>query len=157
MQSLVRVTEPLVKILQGGVDTKKRMLFNPEESIDFNGNTGPFIQYTYARIKSILRKNKLNLKLPNSLNISAKEKNLIKSILEFPKVIQESANSYNPALIANYIYELVKEYNSYYQSIPILKANSEDLISFRVLLSKKVADNIKSAMLLLGIDVPERM
>ena len=139
------------------VDTKKRMLFNPEESIDFNGNTGPFIQYTYARIKSILRKNKLDLKLTNSLNISAKEKNLIKSILEFPKVIQESANSYNPALIANYIYELVKEYNSYYQSIPILKANSEDLISFRVLLSKKVADNIKSAMLLLGIDVPERM
>ncbi len=139
------------------VDPKKRMLFNPEESIDFNGNTGPFIQYTYARIRSILRKNNQDLNFKKTIKLSKREIDLIKSILEYPKVIQESARSYNPALVANYIYELVKDYNSYYQATPILKAKDKNVISFRVLLSKKVSENIKSAMSLLGIDVPERM
>ncbi len=139
------------------VDAKKRMLFNPEESIDFNGNTGPFIQYTYARINSILNKNKLKLNISSDINISKKEKDLIKSILEFPKVIQEAAKTFNPSLIANYIYELVKEYNSYYQSTSILKAKTENLIAFRVLLSKRISNNIKSGMSLLGINVPKRM
>ena len=133
------------------------MLFNPEESIDFNGNTGPFIQYTYARIRSILRKNNQDLNFKKTIKLSKREIDLIKSILEYPKVIQESARSYNPALVANYIYELVKDYNSYYQATPILKAKDKNVISFRVLLSKKVSENIKSAMSLLGIDVPERM
>ena len=139
------------------VDPRKRMLFDPKESIDFNGNTGPFIQYTYARIKSILRKNKLKIGVSNQININLKERELIKNILDFPKIIQESVNSYSPALIANYVYDLVKEYNSYYQSTTILGADSEDIVVFRVALSKKVSDNIKSAMSLLGIDVPERM
>jgi arginyl-tRNA synthetase len=139
------------------VDPKKSMLFNPEESIDFHGNTGPFIQYTYARINSILRKNTVNIKVDLSIKISNKEKELIKLISEFPKLIQESANSYNPALVANYIFELVKEFNSYYQSTPILNAESKTIISFRVALSKKIAEIIKIGMSLLGIKVPERM
>lgn len=139
------------------VDARKRMLFNPEESIDFNGNTGPFIQYTYARINSILNKNKLELNMSSDISINKKEKDLIKNILEFPKVIQEAAKSFNPSLIANYIFELVKEYNSYYQSTSILKAEADSLVIFRVLLSKRISANIKSGMSLLGIDVPERM
>ena len=139
------------------VDARKRMLFNPEESIDFNGNTGPFIQYTYARINSILNKNNLELNMSSDIIINKKEKDLIKNILEFPKVIQEAAKSFNPSLIANYIFELVKEYNSYYQSTSILKAEADSLVIFRVLLSKRISTNIKSGMSLLGIDVPERM
>ena len=139
------------------VDPKKRMLFDPKESIDFNGNTGPFIQYTYARIMSILRKNKHKIVVNNQLCINQKEKELIKNILEFPKIVQESANSYSPAIIANYVFDLVKEFNSYYQSTTILGADTDDVISFRVALSKKVSDNIKSAMFLLGINVPKRM
>ena len=139
------------------VDPKKRMLFDPKESIDFNGNTGPFIQYTYARIMSILRKNKHKIVVNNQLCINQKEIELIKNILEFPKIVQESANSYSPAIIANYVFYLVKEFNSYYQSTTILGADTDDIISFRVALSKKVSDNIKSAMFLLGINVPIRM
>lgn len=139
------------------VDARKRMLFNPEESIDFNGNTGPFIQYTYARINSILNKNKLELNMSSDIRINKKEKDLIKNILEFPKVIQEAAKSFNPSFIANYIFELVKEYNSYYQSTSILKAEADSLVIFRVLLSKRISTNIKYGMSLLGIDVPERM
>ena len=139
------------------VDPKKRMLFDPKESIDFNGNTGPFIQYTYARIMSILRKNKHKIVVNNQLCINQKEKELIKNILEFPKIVQESANSFSPAIIANYVFDLVKEFNSYYQSTTILGADTDDVISFRVALSKKVSDNIKSAMFLLGINVPKRM
>ena len=139
------------------VDPKKRMLFDPKESIDFNGNTGPFIQYTYARIMSILRKNKHKIVVNNQLCINHKEIELIKNILEFPKIIQESANSYSPAVIANYVFDLVKEFNSYYQSTTILGADTDEIISFRVALSKKVSDNIKSAMFLLGINVPKRM
>ena len=139
------------------VDPKKRMLFDPKESIDFNGNTGPFIQYTYARIMSILRKNKHKIVINNQLCINQKEIELIKNILEFPKIVQESANSFSPAIIANYVFDLVKEFNSYYQSTTILGADTDDVISFRVALSKKVSDNIKSAMFLLGINVPKRM
>ena len=139
------------------VDPKKRMLFDPKESIDFNGNTGPFIQYTYARIMSILRKNKHKIVVNNQLCINQKEKELIKNILEFPKIVQESANSFSPAIIANYVFDLVKEFNSYYQSTTILGADTDEIISFRVALSKKVSDNIKSAMFLLGINVPKRM
>ena len=139
------------------VDPKKRMLFDPKESIDFNGNTGPFIQYTYARIMSILRKNKHKIVVNNQLCINQQEIELIKNILELPKIIQESANSYSPAIIANYVFDLVKEFNSYYQSTTILGADTDDVISFRVALSKKVSDNIKSAMFLLGINVPKRM
>ena len=139
------------------VDPKKRMLFDPKESIDFNGNTGPFIQYTYARIMSILRKNKHKIVVNNHLSVNQKEIELIKNILEFPKIVQESANSFSPAIIANYVFDLVKEFNSYYQSTTILGADTDDVISFRVALSKKVSDNIKSAMFLLGINVPKRM
>ena len=139
------------------VDPKKRMLFDPKESIDFNGNTGPFIQYTYARIMSILRKNKHKIVVNNQLCINQKEKELIKNILEFPKIVQESANSFSPAIIANYVFDLVKEFNSYYQSTTILGADTDEIISFRVALSKKVSDNIKSAMFLLGINVPIKM
>ena len=139
------------------VDPKKRMLFDPQESIDFNGNTGPFIQYTYARIQSILRKNNGDIKIDEDSNITDKERALIISLLEFPKTIQEAANSFSPALIANYAYELVKDFNSYYQSTSILGADSPSIISFRVALSQQTAKVIKSSMSLLGINVPQRM
>ena len=139
------------------VDPKKRMLFDPQESIDFNGNTGPFIQYTYARIQSILRKNTVEIKIDEDSDITDKERALIISLLAFPKTIQEAANSFSPALIANYAYEIVKDFNSYYQSTPILGADSTSIISFRVALSLQVAKVIKSSMSLLGINVPQRM
>ena len=139
------------------VDPKKRMLFDPKESIDFNGNTGPFIQYTYARIQSILRKNNGDIKIDEDSNITDKERALIISLLEFPKTIQEAANSFSPALIANYAYEVVKDFNSYYQSTSILGADSPSIISFRVALSQQTAKVIKSSMSLLGINVPQRM
>mgnify|MGYP000291653643 FL=1 len=139
------------------VDPKKRMLFDPQESIDFNGNTGPFIQYTYARIQSILRKNIVEIKIDEDSDITDKERALIISLLAFPKTIQEAANSFSPALIANYAYEIVKDFNSYYQSTPILGADSTSIISFRVALSQQVAKVIKSSMSLLGINVPQRM
>jgi arginyl-tRNA synthetase len=139
------------------VDPKKRMLFDPKESIDFNGNTGPFIQYTYARIQSILRKNTGNIKIDEDSDITDKERALIITLLAFPKTIQEAANSFSPALIANYVYEIVKDFNSYYQSTPILGADSTSIISFRVALSQQVAKVIKLSMSLLGINVPQRM
>jgi arginyl-tRNA synthetase len=139
------------------VDPKKRMLFDPKESIDFNGNTGPFIQYAYARIQSILRKNTVEIKIDEDSDITDKERALIISLLAFPKTIQEAANSFSPALIANYAYEIVKDFNSYYQSTPILGADSTSIISFRVALSQQVAQVIKSSMSLLGINVPQRM
>ena len=139
------------------LDPKKRMLFDPQESIDFNGNTGPFIQYTYARIQSILRKNNGDIKIDEDSNITDKERALIISLLEFPKTIQEAANSFSPALIANYAYEVVKDFNSYYQSTSILGADSPSIISFRVALSQQTAKVIKSSMSLLGINVPQRM
>ena len=139
------------------VDPKKRMLFNPEESIDFNGNTGPFIQYTYARIQSLARKHNREVVMPELITIIDREKEIIKQILAFPSLIQEAAVNYSPALVANYIYDLVKNFNNYYQSTSILKAESDDLINFRLALSLKVGELIKTSMSLLGAGVPDRM
>lgn len=143
------------------VDPKKRILFDPKESVDFAGNTGPFIQYTYARIQSILRKADFdyNLIMPNGSEVSLheKEKELIKALAQFPEVIQQAAQQYSPALIANYTYDLVKEYNSFYQSVSILGESDYNKKVFRVQLSNKVAQTIKNALKLLGIEVPERM
>jgi arginyl-tRNA synthetase len=139
------------------VDPKKRMLFNPKESIDFNGNTGPFIQYTYARIQSLKRKRNAEVVIPSSAQITLKEQEIIKQLIDFPNVIQESADSYSPAIIANYTYDLVKDFNNYYQSTSILTAESEELINFRLGLSIKVGEVIKTAMCLLGVAVPDRM
>ncbi|WP_445452656.1 arginine--tRNA ligase [Flavobacterium sp. 25HG05S-40] len=140
------------------VDPKKQILFNPEESVDFAGNTGPFIQYTYARIQSILRKADFDTSKANPITaLHLKEKELVKQIELFPEVIQNAANNHSPALIANYTYELVKEYNSFYQSVSILGEEDLDKKIFRVQLSRKVSDTIKFAFGLLGIEVPERM
>ncbi len=143
------------------VDPKKAMLFNPEESVDFAGNTGPFIQYTYARIQSVLRKADFDYQTVNPSNSIAvlhpKEKELIKQIELFPEVIQNAASQHSPALVANYTYDLVKEYNSFYQTVSILGEENLDKKIFRVQLSKKVSEIIKQAFLLLGIEVPERM
>lgn len=139
------------------VDPKKRILFNPEESVDFAGNTGPFIQYTYARIQSIIRKADFDYSENVSVVLHEKEKELLKQMEAFPEVIQNAAQNYSPALIANYTYELVREYNSFYQAVPILGSENKTEKVFRVQLSKKVADIIASAFSLLGIDVPERM
>lgn len=143
------------------VDPKKRILFDPKESVDFAGNTGPFIQYTYARIQSILRKADADFATHtfsvSDLALEEKEKELIKQVALFPEVIENAAKTYSPALIANYTYDLVKEYNSFYQSTPILATDNQTLKNFRVQLSKKVGDTIKAAFSLLGIEVPERM
>jgi len=141
------------------VDPKKRILFNPEESVDFAGNTGPFIQYTYARIQSIIRKADFdfNVTLDEVEVIHEKEKELLKQIELFPEVIQNAAQNHSPALIANYTYDLVKEYNSFYQSVHILGEVDLTKKIFRVQLSQKVAEVINSAFRLLGIEVPERM
>ena len=139
------------------VDPKKRILFNPEESVDFQGNTGPFIQYTYARIQSILRKSGTLTELSNLLELHPKEKELIKQLQLFPEAIQQAGVQYSPALIANYTYELVKSFNSFYQNVSILGADNNEEKSFRIQLSKAVSDVIKTAFDLLGIEVPERM
>lgn len=140
------------------VDPKKRILFNPEESVDFAGNTGPFIQYTYARIQSIIRKATFDFSVTAKTNdLHEKEKELLKQIELYPEVIQNAAQNHSPALIANYTYELVREYNSFYQAVPILGEENLEKKIFRVQLSKKVADTIASSFSLLGINVPERM
>ena len=140
------------------VDPKKRILFNPEESVDFAGNTGPFIQYTYARIQSIIRKADFDFSATTAIEeLHEKEKELVKQIELFPEVIQNAAQNHSPALIANYTYDLVKEYNSFYQSVHILGETDLTKKIFRVQLSQKVAEVIKSAFALLGIEVPERM
>jgi arginyl-tRNA synthetase len=140
------------------VDPKKQMMFNPEESVDFAGNTGPFIQYTYARIQSILRKADFDTSISISgLELHEKEKELIKQVQLFPEVIQNAAESHSPALIANYTYDLVKEFNSFYQQVSILGEENHDKKVFRVQLSKSVGNTIKNAFQLLGIEVPERM
>lgn len=140
------------------VDPKKRILFDPKESVDFAGNTGPFIQYTYARIQSILRKADFDYTTAvNVADLHEKEKELIKALAQFPEVVQQAAKSYSPALIANYTYDLVKEYNSFYQSVSILGETDETKKVFRVQLSQKVAQTIQNAFRLLGIDVPSRM
>ncbi len=141
------------------VDPRKNMLFNPEESIDFNGNTGPFIQYTYARIQSLQRKAGENLP---ALNVEAvtpndKEIAIIQRVADFPAVVEEAGRTYSPALIANYTYELAKEFNQFYHDYSILKEEDENIKVFRLELSRTVASVIKRAFSLLGIEVPERM
>ena len=137
------------------VDPKKSILFDPNESIDFNGNTGPFIQYTYARIKSLSRKNKKNNINFNRIDLSLKEKDLIIQLNDFPNVILNAYKNINPGLIANFCYDLVKLYNSFYQSSTVL--GNDEINSFRIMLSNKVGNCIKKSMFLLGIEVPERM
>jgi arginyl-tRNA synthetase len=140
------------------VDPKKRILFNPKESIEFNGNTGPFIQYTHARIQSILRSADFDLNTSVSpKELHSKERDLIKQLQNFPEVINQASKNFSPALIANYTYELVKDYNSFYQSVSILNAPDLETKIFRTQLSKKVAETIKTAFSLLGIEVPDRM
>ncbi len=141
------------------VDPKKRILFDPKASVDFQGNTGPFIQYTYARIQAILRKSPVETEdsTPLEYGLHDKEKSLLKQLQLFPEVIQLAAANYSPALMANYAYDLVKEFNSFYQNVSILGAESTAKIRFRVQLSKAVATTIKNAFSLLGIQVPERM
>ncbi|MDH6354830.1 arginyl-tRNA synthetase [Dysgonomonas sp. PH5-45] len=144
------------------VDPKKNMTFNPKESIDFNGNTGPFIQYTYARIQSVLRKAQeqgivIPDVLPADIEISEKEQGLIQLVGDFATVLKQAADEYNPALLANYSYELVKEYNQFYHDFSILKEENVGLKSFRLVLSANVAKVVKQAMALLGIEVPDRM
>ena len=140
------------------VDPKKRMLFNPAESIDFNGHTGPFIQYAYARIQSLQRKAPESSKLDwSTLTPNEDETIVIKSLLQFSDVVDQAARNFSPAVLANYAYELVKKYNGFYQNNSILKAESEQSIAFRLLLSKKVGEVIKASMNCLGIQVPNRM
>mgnify|MGYP003385577260 CR=1 FL=1 len=140
------------------VDPKKRMLFDPTESIDFNGHTGPFIQYTHARICSLQRRAAdLNTVANPESSLQAKEKELLKVLLRYPEVIQEAANDYSPAVIANYTYDLVKEYNQFYQQVPVFGADSDQDKAFRIGLSGLVGKVIASAMNLLGVSVPERM
>ena len=141
------------------VDARKNMLFNPEESIDFNGNTGPFIQYTYARIRSILRKAEgLNISLTSNLSsLSTKEIELIQKMNEFGAAVEQAGKDYSPSGIANYCYELTKVFNQFYHDYSILNEPDEQKKAVRLVLAKNVAKIIKSGMALLGIEVPERM
>ena len=144
------------------VDPKKNMTFNPKESIDFNGNTGPFIQYTHARIQSVLRKaeeQKIDIPetIDTSINLSEKEEGLIQLLAVFKSVVKQSGEEYNVSLIANYIYDLAKEYNQFYHDHTILKEENSNIRNFRLLLSKNVALTISKGMSLFGINVPERM
>jgi arginyl-tRNA synthetase len=144
------------------VDPKKNMTFNPKESIDFNGNTGPFIQYTHARIKSVLRKAAeqgiiTEVPVTENLPLSDKESNLVQLLSAFPSIVREAGQEFSPAVIANYVYELVKEYNQFYHDFSILREENPELKYFRLVLSAAVADVIRKGMNLLGIDVPERM
>ncbi|MBS5108957.1 MAG: arginine--tRNA ligase [Phocaeicola vulgatus] len=144
------------------VDARKNMTFNPKESIDFNGNTGPFIQYTYARIQSVLRKAAeagivIPEIIPAGLELSAKEEGLIQMLADFKSVVKQAGSDYNPSIIANYAYDLVKEYNQFYHDFSILREENEALKVFRLALSANVGKIVKTAMGLLGIEVPERM
>lgn len=141
------------------VDPRKNMLFNPEESIDFNGNTGPFIQYTYARIQSVLRKgsNDANVEYTDDIEINDKEINLIQRLYEYPSIVHQAGEEYSPAVIANYIYALACDYNSFYHDYSILGESNEMIRSFRLTLSSAVANIIQKGMYLLGIEVPQRM
>lgn len=144
------------------VDPKKNMTFNPKESIDFNGNTGPFIQYTHARIQSVMRKAKeQGIFIPQSasadIQLTTKEETIIQLVADYASIVKQAGNEYNPALIANYVYELVKEYNQFYHDFSILKEEDLNLKNFRLILSEEVAKVVKSGMSLLGIEVPDRM
>ena len=144
------------------VDARKNMLFNPAESIDFNGNTGPFIQYTYARIRSVLRKAAeagvtVPEELPNDIELSLKEEEIVQHIADFAAVVKQAGTDYSPSTIANYCYDLVKEYNQFYHDFSILKETDEKKKLFRLVLSANVAKVIRLGMGLLGIEMPERM
>ena len=139
------------------VDPKKRILFDPKSSVDFQGNTGPFIQYTYARIQSILRKANFDYSKSVAIELHEKEKEIIKLLEAFPETVQQAAANYSPAIIANYTYDLVKEFNSFYQNVSILGEENLDKKIFRVQISEKVGNTIKQAFSLLGIQVPVRM
>ena len=140
------------------VDHKKRILFNPEESVDFEGNTGPFIQYAYARIKSLLSKVSNDAFLEkHDVSLDIKEKEIIKQIMIYPDVLNSAAKQYSPAIIANYLYELVRLFNSFYQNINILNEPNKEAKSIRLSISRSVSRNISSASSLLGIDLPEKM
>ena len=139
------------------VDPKKRILFDPKESVDFNGNTGPFIQYTFARIQSLLRKESPKEFDFESIELNAAEKEIIRALNDFEDTIAKAATEMSPALIANYVYEIVKLFNSFYQNNPILKNEDENVKNFRLYLSQWVANTIQSSLRLLGIGVPERM
>ncbi len=140
------------------VDPRKNMTFNPKESIDFNGNTGPFIQYSYARICSILRKAEENTEnLPAEMHLNDKEISLIRTMYDFPAVVRSASEEFNPSLIANYLYDLAKEFNQFYHEYSILKAETEVIKSLRIALSSAAGEIIKNGMFLLGIDVPDRM
>ena len=142
------------------VDSKKNMVFNPKESIDFNGHTGPFIQYAYVRIKSLLDKAKTQDLFPEkkaNLLITDKETELVKSIYNYSEIIDLAAEKRNPSIIANYVYDLAGEYNKYYHNTQILKEEDEAIRNFRIILSEKTSDVIKSSLDLLGIEVPKRM
>ena len=139
------------------VDARKNMLFNPEESIDFNGNTGPFIQYTYARIRSILRKAPSMTSLTSAISLSSKEIELIQKMSEFGAAVEQAGKDYSPSGIANYCYELTKVFNQFYHDFSILNEPDEQKKAVRLMLAKNVAKIIKNGMGLLGIEVPERM
>jgi len=140
------------------VDPKKRMLFDPQESIDFNGNTSPFIQYTHARIQTMIKKYNKELGFSlEGLHLLDKEREIIKLLNDFPDVIQEAAKVYSPALIANYIYDLVKEFNGYYQNVPILIGQDQNQVAFRIALCQMVASVSKTGMKMLGVNVPDQM
>ncbi|PHR19759.1 MAG: arginine--tRNA ligase, partial [Fluviicola sp.] len=139
------------------VDPKKKLVFDPNESIELNGNTGPFIQYAHARIKSLLGKTDQSASLEGISGFLPEEKSIVKQLVEFEQVIIDAGANRSPALIANYTYELVKQYNHFYQSVTILKEESEQLRAMRLLLSENVAKVIALSMGLLGVNVPERM
>jgi arginyl-tRNA synthetase len=140
------------------VDPKKNMMFDPRESIDFNGNTGPFIQYTYARIQSVLRKSEEITGLNGEhAPLNEKEIDLVKIVYEFPETVQSAGDTLNPALIANHLFELAREYNQFYHEHPILTAEAKSTIITRLELSKLCGEVIRKGMYLLGIEVPERM
>jgi len=136
-------------------------MFNPEESIDFNGNTGPFIQYTYARIQSVLRKaTEAGIVIPDQVPqivISDKECSLIKILSSFPDAIKEAGENHSPALVANFVYELVKEFNQFYHDVTIMNEPDQQVRKFRLLLAKTIGRTIRSGFMLLGIEVPDRM
>ena len=144
------------------VDARKNMTFNPKESIDFNGNTGPFIQYTYARIQSVLRKAAesgivISEQIPAGIELSEKEEGLIQMVADFAAVVKQAGEDYSPSIIANYTYDLVKEYNQFYHDYSILREENEAVKVFRIALSANVAKVVRLGMNLLGIEVPSRM
>jgi arginyl-tRNA synthetase len=140
------------------VDPKKRILFNPEASVDFNGNTGPFIQYTHARIQSILRKApSIEKVLDETVPLEEREKAILNLLMQYPSMVKQAAEQYSPAVIANYLYDLVRSFNSFYQNTPILGVPPQSVQDFRVLMTQKVGETIKNAALLLGIHVPDQM